>query len=90
MIDLSDARRKFKKAGIGFLKAELDLSLSFARAAMTASNPDKIERNKQNALAGYETILHFLDELPLDSREVAEIRGSLDDLKVLLTRLHVI
>lgn len=90
LVDLGDVRRNFKRAGVGFLQAELGLSVAFAQLAIGASNPERIERHKENALKGYQTIFHFLDELPLDAKDVAAIREGLVDLRSLHTRLHVI
>jgi hypothetical protein len=85
---LGDVRRSSKRAGTGFLKAELGLYAAFAQVAITAPHPEKIERNKEDALEGYQTILHLVDELPPDTKRVADIRKGLADLSSLLTRLQ--
>ncbi len=55
-----ELQRQVHNAGANFLLTEIETSLTFARAALSAGdNFEKRERNRANARKGYDTLLGF-------------------------------
>lgn len=86
----TDVKAVFQESLVSFLQTEVDTSLQFATRALEASNPETAERNKKNALTGYDTILHFLGRADLTDDSRASIYQPLERLRELLTRLGAV
>jgi len=60
VVQSSELHREWKRAGIAFLKTELETALVFAEIALqSASDSQKRSRNRANARKGYDTFLHL-------------------------------
>ena len=68
----AEIHNQLAKQGANFLQIELETSLTFARAALSArADAEKRERDRVNARKGYDTILRFRGrfEPPASSRD---------------------
>ncbi|HET7752056.1 MAG TPA: hypothetical protein VFK81_21865 [Terriglobales bacterium] len=75
-------------AQISFLDTELKTGLTFARLALTASNPDKISRNLLNARKACDTITAYLVNLPAQTAELEGIHEKLKTLQQMIQSLE--
>ena len=61
------------QAGIEFLRTEIETTSVFARIAADAEDPEKRLRDLANARKGYDTLLHFMQTLPLSAEQRDEM-----------------
>lgn len=73
---------ELRKAGANFLLIELEASLTFAQAALTAGNdPAKRKRHQANARKGYDTLQRFRWQFPVPALAEPEFDEKLRELK---------
>jgi len=82
-----NAGTQFLTATLSFIVTELEVAETFAGIALESDNREKILRNTKNARTGYETILRFLDIIPLEMRKQKYIAQRLTSLKLKLVEL---
>jgi hypothetical protein len=87
MVDTSERRNDFHQSGFQFVNAELDTGLTFARIALGAKGPNKVERNRMNARKAYDSALHFLPSTSLSTDEAGAIKEKISVLEAALTKL---
>jgi hypothetical protein len=77
-----------REAAFGFLSAEAQLGMTFARIALGGQDGDgKARRNTINARKAYDCILKFKDRVLLSHRERAKLGGAVEDLRAVLETL---
>ena len=72
---------------VGFIQAELDTGLTFARVAASAKYENRRERNLANARKAYDTALDFMSRSAFPNAESAELQDKSNELKRELQRL---
>ena len=87
MPDTSERRTDFHQSGFQFVNAELDTGLTFARIALGAKGPNKIDRNRMNARKAYDSAMHFLPTTSLSADESRTIKEKTSALEAALTKL---
>ncbi len=87
MGDTSNRIDDFHHTGFQFVNVELDTGLTFARIALGAKGPKKIERNRINARKAYDSALHVISNLILDAEQSATVREKVSALKASLEKL---
>lgn len=83
-----EIRGKLRKAGANFVQIELEASLTFAEAALTAgSDVAKRERDRANARKGYDTLQRFSRQFPVPPsaerrfyEKLRQLKGALESL----------
>jgi hypothetical protein len=82
------ASNQLRHTGIEFLKIDVETALTFSSVALQ-SNDDaaKRKRNRENARRGYDTILHLLKKVALDTEDAEFMSSRLRRLKSELERL---
>jgi hypothetical protein len=90
----SELQRESNRAGIAFLRTELDSSLTFAQLALQAGDdPEKKSRNRANARKGYDTFMHLSERFSLSDLSAAErqqMKEKLAELETALRRLGLL
>ena len=81
------AEADFKRAGIDFLKIDVDTALTFARIALQSDTPEKRRRNRLNAQKGYDTVLRLLQKIPLTQSDAEFMVRKLEKLR---SELHAL
>ena len=77
-----------RKAAADFLQTELETSLTFAEAALSAAyDMEKRERDRANARKGYDTILRFSRKYPIQPSAAEDFAERLGHLKSALHTL---
>ncbi len=87
MAEYSNRHDDFHHSGFQFVNVELDTGLTFARIALGAKGPGKIERNRVNARKAYDSAMHVLSTLVLESDQSATLREKASALKSSLQKL---
>lgn len=73
--------------GIQFLLTELDTGFTFVHLSESAHGDLKMERNRKNARAAYNSVLHFFKDVALDQEQSQKVRAKLTSLKTRLQNL---
>jgi len=76
-----------RDVGIEFLRTEVEATTVFARIASDAQDPEKRQRNVQNARKGFDTLLHFMQTLALGADEQDEMYLKISELRQKLINL---
>lgn len=70
-----------------FLQTEVSIGKVFAKIALKSTSLEKIARNRSRARLAHDTVLRFLEKVPLTQPEWQDIHDLLQDLKADLNRL---
>ena len=76
MSELEDA-----PGALTFLRTELETGLVLVEIAFTASDAEKINRNRENARRAYESARHFMSRISLSGEDSANLQGKLHELE---------
>jgi hypothetical protein len=87
MPDFARLEEENKEAGFTFLKTDLHAGITFAELALAASDPEKTNRNRENARKADEAVRRFIDRVRLTDKESAELQSLQNQLAHLLLRL---
>lgn len=83
-------QKQFIAARAGFLRAEVELGLTFAQIAMDAGDSEKRRRCARLALEAHNTIERFMREIPFtEFEEVQSVKPGLVRLQTSLQMLGV-
>jgi hypothetical protein len=83
-----EIRGELRKAGADFVQTELEASLTFAEAALSAGNDvAKRERARANARKGYDTLERFRQRFPVPPSAERKFDERLRELKAALKSL---
>jgi hypothetical protein len=88
MPQFSRLEEESKERGFAFLKTDLHAGVTFAEIALAASDPKKVERNRDNARKADQAVRHFMDRVRLTPDEASELKSLQDHLTSLLERLQ--
>jgi hypothetical protein len=80
-------REQFEDSRVQFLLTELDTATMFCNVAKSSDDPQKVSRNLQNAVEGYETVLKHKHDARFDERSKSEFDSKLAHLQSLLKEL---
>ena len=78
---MPDPAAEFRKTGMAFLLAELELGLTFMDVAATSASTETTRRNHAHARVAYETVLGLKNQVPLTATEQALVDEKLELLK---------
>ena len=78
------------RIGVQFLLADLATALTFLNLADVTQSEDSRERNRQNALLAYQTVLRLQPKLSPSGEEQAAMNEKLEELKNRLTAVGVL
>lgn len=87
MADFARLEEENKQAVFAFLKTDLHAGITFAKLALAASDPEKTNRNRDNARKADEAVRRFIDRVQLTENESAELQSLQNQLAKLLLRL---
>ena len=74
--------------GIGFMRTEISMGLTFAKIASGAGDQtQKRERNRANAQKAYAALLKFLPRLSLTDAEAKELYGGADLVRLAIAAI---
>jgi len=79
--------KKTREVEVSFLMTELGTGLTLAKIALAAADTDTSDRNHQKARAAYDSVLHFINRVPLTQEQSREISAKLASLKERLEQL---
>jgi len=82
-----ELRDMFENNRVRFLLTELDTAATFCDVALASSDPQKTQRNIDNARTGYATAIELARKARFDERSKAEFEQRLGHLKSLLRNL---
>jgi len=75
------SQKKTRNVEVSFLITELDTGLTLAAVGLGAHDAQTVARNRQKARAAYDSVLHFIDRVPLTQEESREVSAKLASLK---------
>lgn len=84
-VDLQEATRNIRRTQLQFILTELAAGLTFASVATNAGKGK--EQSRTRARAAYDSVLRFLDRVPLTEEESQKVQGKLEELKDRLEEL---
>jgi hypothetical protein len=79
--------RESPQEQLDFILAEVELGSTFAQIALTTTNPEKFERNKDHARNAYNQALHFIHKTPLRDGERETLMLGMAKLRAALALL---
>ena len=86
--DFRETIADFTKTGLGFLKIEVEMGLTFATIAIDCGDDfQRARRNAANAWKAYESVLRFRSRLQLGFQENAELKAKVESLRLKLQEL---
>ena len=71
-----------------FLRTELAVGQTFAEIAERSRNPEKRNRNRDNAQAAYDAVIRFLPRATLDGAELDDVKRRLSHLKAAIDQIQ--
>jgi len=77
-----------KQGGLTFLRTELETGMTLASIAENATDPQKIQRNWNNARKACLSVHHFIGQADLSGAESAELHKKLKELERRLQALE--
>ena len=81
-------RDERNRVGIEFLMVDLDLSLTFADAALDDNHDEeKRERNRVSARKGYDSVVHLMNQIEIPAPQQHELEQKLRKLKSALEQV---
>jgi hypothetical protein len=83
-------RRAHQVVRFQFILTELDLAITFCDIALSTVDPEKVERNLENAKQAYGSAVYFLDSASLGIPMTREVHDRIQRLKVMLRQLGVL
>lgn len=79
-----------KQGGLTFLRTELETGMTLVSIAENATDPEKIQRNWNNARKACLSVHHFIGQADLSGDESAELHKKLKELERRLQALESI
>ncbi len=83
--DFAWLKRERVRVLTDFLEVDLDTSITFAAAALEATNSEeKQRRNRVNARRGYDAVMHFMRRIEIAAARKRELNVKLRKLRLML------
>ena len=72
---------EINRSQVDFLKADLEIALTFSRIALEAEDPQKKSRNRQLARRAYDSIVRLRPRVALESEDIRILESDLQELR---------